>query len=99
MNEAFIAALPVLVDRLEAERERITGVVLMSAKKTFFAGGDLDMLVRAEVFEQVLQSRYLGTKRFSMPVVVPRPSRDSTCTGAGRWAKASRRLPPVWRWH
>ncbi len=26
----------------------------------------LDLLVRAEVFEQVLQSRYLGTKRFSL---------------------------------
>ena len=29
------------VDRLVAEKDSITGVVITSAKKTFFAGGDL----------------------------------------------------------
>ena len=32
------------LDRLEAERDDITGVIITSAKKTFFAGGDLDAL-------------------------------------------------------
>src|SRR5437763_12365845 len=35
------------VDRLEAERDQITGVVITSGKKTFFAGGGLHDLRRA----------------------------------------------------
>ncbi len=46
MNAEFGASLTATVDRLEAERERITGVIVTSAKKTFFAGGDLETLVR-----------------------------------------------------
>ncbi|MDX2937651.1 3-hydroxyacyl-CoA dehydrogenase NAD-binding domain-containing protein [Streptomyces ipomoeae] len=46
MNAAFVDALAVVVQRLEAEKESITGVVITSAKKTFFAGGDLDELIR-----------------------------------------------------
>ncbi|MFK0280922.1 3-hydroxyacyl-CoA dehydrogenase NAD-binding domain-containing protein [Streptomyces sp. NPDC090499] len=46
MNTAFMDAFSVVMDRLEAERETITGVVLTSAKKTFFAGGDLAELIR-----------------------------------------------------
>lgn len=41
MNDTYIAAMGETVDRLEAERDEITGVVLTSAKKTFFAGGNL----------------------------------------------------------
>ncbi|MBB5112934.1 3-hydroxyacyl-CoA dehydrogenase/enoyl-CoA hydratase/3-hydroxybutyryl-CoA epimerase [Micromonospora echinospora] len=46
MNAEFGASLTTTVDRLEAERDRITGVIVTSAKKTFFAGGDLGTLVR-----------------------------------------------------
>src|ERR1044072_1912320 len=35
------------VERLEAEKDSITGVVITSAKTTFFAGGDLNDLKRA----------------------------------------------------
>jgi 3-hydroxyacyl-CoA dehydrogenase / enoyl-CoA hydratase / 3-hydroxybutyryl-CoA epimerase len=35
------------VDRLVAEKDSITGVVLTSAKKTFFAGGDLTAMLNA----------------------------------------------------
>src|SRR3954462_15631483 len=35
------------VERLEAEKDSITGVVISSAKKTFFAGGDLNDLKKA----------------------------------------------------
>jgi 3-hydroxyacyl-CoA dehydrogenase / enoyl-CoA hydratase / 3-hydroxybutyryl-CoA epimerase len=45
MNTAFQAALIALVDRLEADRDEISGVILTSAKKTFFAGGDLKELI------------------------------------------------------
>lgn len=47
MNDAFRASFAGIVDRLEAERDSITGVVLTSAKKTFFAGGDLNILIQA----------------------------------------------------
>jgi 3-hydroxyacyl-CoA dehydrogenase/enoyl-CoA hydratase/3-hydroxybutyryl-CoA epimerase len=47
MNEAFGAAFAECVDHLVASKDDITGVILTSAKKTFFAGGDLDSLSKA----------------------------------------------------
>jgi 3-hydroxyacyl-CoA dehydrogenase/enoyl-CoA hydratase/3-hydroxybutyryl-CoA epimerase len=47
MNAAYMASMGAAVDRLEAERDDITGVIITSAKKTFFAGGDLNDLRRA----------------------------------------------------
>jgi 3-hydroxyacyl-CoA dehydrogenase / enoyl-CoA hydratase / 3-hydroxybutyryl-CoA epimerase len=44
MNRAYIESMGATVDRLEAEKDSIKGVVLTSAKKTFFAGGDLNDL-------------------------------------------------------
>ena len=38
MNEIFVDSLTATVERLEAEKEKINGVVITSAKKTFFAG-------------------------------------------------------------
>src|ERR1700738_392113 len=48
MNEGNIESMGVTVDRLEAEKDSITGVVITSAKKTFFAGGDLNDLIQAK---------------------------------------------------
>ncbi|WP_116203332.1 3-hydroxyacyl-CoA dehydrogenase NAD-binding domain-containing protein [Amycolatopsis circi] len=48
MNQAFRESLAATVDRLEAEKDDIAGVVLTSAKKTFFAGGDLRDLIQAQ---------------------------------------------------
>src|SRR3954452_1561195 len=50
MNRAYGESIRTTVDRLEAEKDSITGVVITSAKKTFFAGGDLNdlKLVNAE---------------------------------------------------
>ncbi|MQS09411.1 3-hydroxyacyl-CoA dehydrogenase NAD-binding domain-containing protein [Streptomyces alkaliphilus] len=45
MNPRFTAAFTAAVDRLEAERDTITGVIVTSGKSTFFAGGDLRRLV------------------------------------------------------
>ncbi len=47
MNAAFADSLEAVVERLEAERESVRGVIVTSAKKTFFAGGDLRDLIRA----------------------------------------------------
>ncbi len=45
MNEVYQKAMAEAVDRLEAEKDDVTGVVVTSAKKTFFAGGNLEMLI------------------------------------------------------
>jgi 3-hydroxyacyl-CoA dehydrogenase/enoyl-CoA hydratase/3-hydroxybutyryl-CoA epimerase len=44
MNAAYAESIRATVDRLEAEKDDIAGVVITSAKKTFFAGGDLNDL-------------------------------------------------------
>jgi 3-hydroxyacyl-CoA dehydrogenase/enoyl-CoA hydratase/3-hydroxybutyryl-CoA epimerase len=44
MNRAYAESMAATVERLEAEKDDIEGVVLTSAKKTFFAGGDLNDL-------------------------------------------------------
>ena len=47
MNDAYVASMGETVDRLEREKDSIRGVVLTSAKKTFFAGGNLGSLIQA----------------------------------------------------
>ncbi len=44
MNAAYAESMGATVDRLEAEQDEIKGVIVTSAKKTFFAGGDLNDL-------------------------------------------------------
>ncbi|MFJ8729191.1 3-hydroxyacyl-CoA dehydrogenase NAD-binding domain-containing protein [Streptomyces bauhiniae] len=46
MNQAFRDSLAAITDRLEAEKESVRGIIFTSAKKTFFAGGDLRDLIR-----------------------------------------------------
>src|SRR5215213_5448673 len=55
MNAAFMASMKATVERLDASKDDIKGIVITSAKKTFFAGGDLNDLRRArrEDAEQV----------------------------------------------
>ena len=58
MTPGFVTALRAAVDRLEAERSELVGVILASAKQTFFAGADLLALLdvgpgdAAALFEQ-----------------------------------------------
>jgi 3-hydroxyacyl-CoA dehydrogenase/enoyl-CoA hydratase/3-hydroxybutyryl-CoA epimerase len=54
MNERYLTAMGECVDALAADRENITGVILTSAKKTFFAGGDLESLVTATAKDAAL---------------------------------------------
>jgi 3-hydroxyacyl-CoA dehydrogenase / enoyl-CoA hydratase / 3-hydroxybutyryl-CoA epimerase len=47
MNDLYKRSMAETVARLEAEKDDIAGVVITSAKKTFFAGGDLNDLIAA----------------------------------------------------
>jgi 3-hydroxyacyl-CoA dehydrogenase/enoyl-CoA hydratase/3-hydroxybutyryl-CoA epimerase len=47
MNDDYVRSMGEIIERLESERESITGVVVTSAKKTFFAGANLNNLVSA----------------------------------------------------
>jgi len=41
VNAGYVASMQYAIDRLEAERDAISGVVISSGKRSFFAGGDL----------------------------------------------------------
>ncbi|HET9719993.1 MAG TPA: 3-hydroxyacyl-CoA dehydrogenase NAD-binding domain-containing protein [Solirubrobacteraceae bacterium] len=61
MNQAYLDSMKATVERLQAEKDDITGVVITSAKKTFFAGGDLNDLRRvrkedAEEFSEFVRA-------------------------------------------
>jgi 3-hydroxyacyl-CoA dehydrogenase/enoyl-CoA hydratase/3-hydroxybutyryl-CoA epimerase len=47
MNDLYRDSMHAAVDRLYAERDEIAGVVVTSAKKTFFAGGNLKGMLAA----------------------------------------------------
>ncbi len=44
MNSAYAESMRAAVARLQQEKDEIKGVIITSAKKTFFAGGDLNAL-------------------------------------------------------
>jgi len=75
MSEEFLPLLEDTAGKLEAE-EGLTGVVLTSAKKTFFAGGDLNMLCQvtpdtAEQFFQGVEATKAAMRRLEkLPVPV-----------------------------
>lgn len=48
MNSVYREAMAATVERLEAEKDSLAGVVIISAKKTFFAGGDLNELIKVD---------------------------------------------------
>ncbi|MET7660170.1 3-hydroxyacyl-CoA dehydrogenase NAD-binding domain-containing protein [Streptomyces sp. NPDC005356] len=47
MNQAFKDSIAAIADRAEAEKDSIRGIIYTSAKKTFFAGGDLKDMMKA----------------------------------------------------
>ncbi|MGW1182371.1 3-hydroxyacyl-CoA dehydrogenase NAD-binding domain-containing protein [Streptomyces drozdowiczii] len=46
MNQAFKDSIAAVADRAEAEKDSIRGIIYTSAKKTFFAGGDLKEMIK-----------------------------------------------------
>ncbi|MFJ7904173.1 3-hydroxyacyl-CoA dehydrogenase NAD-binding domain-containing protein [Streptomyces sp. NPDC096198] len=58
MNQAFKESLAAVAERAEAEKDSIRGIIYTSAKKTFFAGGDLKDMIKAgpEDAQQVFEA-------------------------------------------
>ncbi len=77
MNEHYTESMHNAVDRLEAEKDSITGVVITSAKKTFFAGGDLKGMMKlgpgdaAEAFAapEAIKADLRRLEKLEVPVV------------------------------
>jgi 3-hydroxyacyl-CoA dehydrogenase/enoyl-CoA hydratase/3-hydroxybutyryl-CoA epimerase len=88
MNQAYLESMGATVDRLEAEKDDITGVVITSAKSTFFAGGDLNDLIKAgpsdapQVAENVrtIKSQLRRLETLGKPVVA---AIDGAALGGG----------------
>ncbi|MFM7211064.1 MAG: enoyl-CoA hydratase-related protein, partial [Actinomycetota bacterium] len=47
LNDTFVNSLEATLDRLDAEKDDIAGVIVTSAKKTFFAGAELNLIIQA----------------------------------------------------
>ena len=77
MNELYQSSMEAAVQRLYDEQDDVTGVVLASAKKTFFAGGNLKSMVTAtpddadEIFAmgEAVKSSLRRLETFPRPVV------------------------------
>ncbi|GAA3672298.1 3-hydroxyacyl-CoA dehydrogenase NAD-binding domain-containing protein [Nocardioides ginsengisoli] len=77
MNELYRESMAAAVERLYDEQDDITGVVITSAKKTFFAGGDLKLMVQTtkenagQVFAQCesIKAALRRLELFPKPVV------------------------------
>ena len=77
MNEHYTESMHNAVERLIVERDSITGVVITSAKKTFFAGGDLKAISRvtlddaAEFFStaEAIKGDLRALEKLEKPVV------------------------------
>ncbi|OLF17920.1 3-hydroxyacyl-CoA dehydrogenase NAD-binding domain-containing protein [Actinophytocola xanthii] len=88
MNRAYVESMGRAVDRLEAEKDDITGVVVTSAKKTFFAGGDLKEMIQAtpeaaqEMFDYIttIKAQLRRLETLGRPVVA---AINGTALGGG----------------
>jgi 3-hydroxyacyl-CoA dehydrogenase / enoyl-CoA hydratase / 3-hydroxybutyryl-CoA epimerase len=77
MNEHYAESMHRAVERLVAEKDSITGVVITSAKKTFFAGGDLKGMIHlgpenaGEAYDTVeaVKADLRALETFGKPVV------------------------------
>ena len=61
MNAAYVAAMTAALDRLEADRDEVTGVIVTSGKTTFFAGGDVPLMATATAEDASALRDLLGT--------------------------------------
>jgi len=75
MSAAYLPAMNGAIERLHAEQD-LSGVVFASAKKTFFAGGDLNALLKVEradeaAFAMVERNKapYRALEKLQVPVV------------------------------
>ncbi len=88
MNAVYRDAMAATVARLQAEQESIAGVIVTSAKKTFFAGGDLNELIKvgkpqAQAFHDMvlaLKAQLRALETLGKPVVA---AINGTALGGG----------------
>ncbi len=88
MNDAYKAAMGEVVDQIVAAKDELTGVIITSAKKTFFAGGNLEQLSSAgpddapAVFENVteVKAQLRRLETLGRPVVA---AMNGTALGGG----------------
>lgn len=66
MNDAFGSSLTAVVDRLYEELDDVKGVILKSAKKSFFAGGDLEKLRSADPAKSAEQTAEIESMKHDM---------------------------------
>src|SRR5690606_10870357 len=77
MNDLYAQSMAAVVDRLHDEVDSVTGAVIASAKKTFFAGGNLKSMVATspadtpQVFEmgEAIKATLRRLETFPRPVV------------------------------
>ena len=77
MNQTYLDAMGATLDRLESARDEITGVIITSAKKTFFAGGDVKLMIQAtpadagRIFDEVqrIKAQLRRLETLGRPVV------------------------------
>ncbi|WP_232661831.1 3-hydroxyacyl-CoA dehydrogenase NAD-binding domain-containing protein [Pseudonocardia sp. TRM90224] len=88
MNERYAAAMGETLDAIAADKENIVGVIITSAKKTFFAGGDLDTMIKAtpadapQIMERVtaIKAQLRKLETLGKPVVA---AMNGTALGGG----------------
>ncbi len=88
MNALYQAAMAEVVQRLQREKSSVKGIIITSAKKTFFAGGDLELLIntgpeKAAILAQEVETlkkqlRFIET--LGVPVVA---ALNGTALGGG----------------
>ena len=77
MNGAFITGLSALIQKLSSERQLYKGVILTSAKRTFFAGGDLEEIRAVNVENrdtyftkvQLIKKDFRALETLGIPIV------------------------------
>jgi 3-hydroxyacyl-CoA dehydrogenase / enoyl-CoA hydratase / 3-hydroxybutyryl-CoA epimerase len=88
MNALYKASMRDTVERLVKEKDSIRGVIITSAKKTFFAGGDLTLLMQAtpaaaaQIYEEVrgMTAQLRALETLGKPVVA---ALNGTALGGG----------------
>ncbi len=88
LNEAYLVGMDAVLDGLAAAKDDLRGVILTSAKKTFFAGGDLEEIISygpddaAAVFDHItrIKGQLRRLETLGVPVVA---AMTGTALGGG----------------
>ena len=100
MNDLYKESMHAAIDKLYAEKDDVTGVVITSAKKTFFAGGNLKGMLAAT--PEDAQARLRDVRGHQGRPAPARDARQARRRGDQRrrprwWARDHPRLSPPHR--